>query len=538
MTAMQHTRTYPLASLATALLVVVMTACGGGSDTAGSSPQQAPSSTSVGAGTPATETNGSPNDSRASSDDDLPLPVIPSPTTEVGASDPANDPSESAPTTTPLVPLMFADVELAAVEGPAPTQVPPAPSSPTELKAVPVTIGDLTSNAPGCASNCITSAVLRPGAIGTLPSVAVSTNIAVRTTLWMSTKQISTSAAGTPVFAGSPAPVATSGGFRREWSAQIEGLSPGHRYRAILRVVDRFGNERFLTGEIRTPQGQPSNDLAANGGCTFQCITMGVVQATTDYDRVNLVVATNVPTRLAVYVSIDAPGSVAGSPVLPTSALIESPNALAVNHSLPVSGLEGDTVYHVIVKAQDASGRIAHRVGQFRTSPPPPARVEITIERIYLAYDGDPGSNKGEVSFVWGRYGTPGLGVLEVSRQRDGFEFAPSDTNSWVVEVGPEAVLPSAGATVWEIDWDGVIETRCNEYTLGLVVGQEFVDACDARGNGAFAPAMTVQDLAGLQRCSTYGFIEGEDDACLLLTTVGGNEDYAQIKVLVSYRIL
>ncbi|MDP2293792.1 MAG: hypothetical protein Q8M22_21635, partial [Actinomycetota bacterium] len=221
-------------------------------------------------------------------------------------------------------------------------------------------------------------------------------------------------------------------------------------------------------------------------------------------------------------------------------ALVDTPNELAMNWSIPVGGLDGDTVYHVIVKAQDADGDIAHRVGQFRTAPEPPTSVRVTVEHVYLTYDGDPGAaNQGEVYFVWGDLSGGDGGFRQFERQDDGFEFVPGDVNSWVVEVGPGQALPITGATVWEEDWDGHYEASCWEhYTLTRAAGQRFIDLCDVRGNGAFAAPMTVDELAGLQRCSTYGFVDGEDDACLLLTTVGGNEDYAQMKVLVSYEIL
>ncbi|MDP2293563.1 MAG: hypothetical protein Q8M22_20470, partial [Actinomycetota bacterium] len=231
-------------------------------------------------------------------DDSHPLPVfeLPSATSPAEPTGPA-----------PAAPA-FEAVELTAVEAPEPIQPPPTPPAPVDLAATPVVIDDLSSNAPGCASTCISSAVLSPGAIGSPATIEVSTNVATRSTLWMSTKSIGEAPDGTPAFSGSPAPVASSGGFRRSWSAQVDDLLPNHRYRAILRVVDRFGHERFLTGEIHTPHGQPSGDLAAAGGCAHQCITMGVVQPTTDHDRVALVIATDVATRLAVYVSTSEPG--------------------------------------------------------------------------------------------------------------------------------------------------------------------------------------------------------------------------------------
>lgn len=520
---MKRTRT---STLTAALLAAALFACTPSSTTPVA--EDASTSTAV---TGATDSvAGGPGPAPATADDnDHPLPVFDAPTTTA--------PTESVDTV-PSLPA-FDPVELAAVEGPAPVQPPPTPPAPVDLAPAPVVIGDLSSNAPGCASDCITRAVLSPGTIGSPVSIEVTTSVATRTTLWMSTKSIGESADGTPTFDGSPAPVASSGVFRRAWSAQIGELLPNHRYRAILRVVDRFGNERFLTGEIHTPHGQPAEDLAAAGGCTYQCITMGVVQPTTDHDRVALVIATDVATRLAISVSTSEPGWIGGSPVLPADALIDTPNELATNWNIPVGGLEGDTVYHVIVKAQDADGNIAHRVGQFRTAPERPTKVLVTVERIFLTYDGDPGVNRGEVYFVWGDLSGGEGGFRQFAREDDGLDFVPAETNSWVVEVAAGGTLPISGATVWEEDWDGHYEASCWEhYVLTREAGQRFIDLCDVRGNGAFAAPMTVEDLVGLQRCSTYGFIEGEDDACLLLTTVGGNEDYAQMKVLVSYEIL
>lgn len=527
-TGMTRTRTSPFASLAAALLVASLAACSAGTSSSAGSTPGADSSTDNAASTVAdSETTTSTVD-----DDSWPLPVLAPPSTTASTTTDAPAPAPPAP--------RFEPVELVAVEGPAPSPAPPTPAAPVDLVATPVVIGDLTSNSPGCASNCITSAALSPGAVGSPASIEMSTNVATRMTLWMSTKSIGQSADGNPAFAGSPAPVASSAAFRRAWTAQVDDLLPNHRYRAILRVVDRFGNERFLTGEIHTPHSQASGDLAVIGGCSYQCITSGVVQHTTDYDRVSLVVSTDVPTRLAVYMSTSAPGWIGGLPVLPVTARIDTPSELSTNWSIPVDGLAGDTVYHVIVKAQDSEGHIAHRVGQFRTAPQPPTLVQVTIERIYLTNDGDPGAaNRGEVFFVWGGLRDIEGGSHDPGREDTGFELVPREHQQWTVTVEPGATLPRFGATAWEIDREGVNEPSCwSTYSLNAILGQQYIDLCDARGNGVYAAPMTVADLADLQRCSSYGFIEGENDACLLVSTSGGNENYAQIKVLISYETL
>jgi hypothetical protein len=435
----------------------------------------------------------------------------------------------------PLAPVpSFDPVALMAVEGDAPP--PPAPVAPTPVHLVGGPIGDLTSNAVGCLSQCISSSTVTAAQFDPSATIAVTTNVATRLTLWMSTEQIVQSPGGVPHFPTSIPPVAKKNIAVKSWTAEVNGLQADTTYRAILQATDRWGNHRFVTGTIRTAKNAPV-DLIAGSGCAYQCITMGVIQLRPRFDAVDVAVATSAPAQLSVYVSTSEPGWIGDAPVLPESALIAPQSALDTTWSLPASGLDADTVYHVIARAEDAEGNVAHRVGQFRTAPEPPTRMVITIERIYLTYDGDPGQvNRGDVEFTWGILDDR-FGYREVERMNDGEEFVPPGAIARVVDVAPGATIPRFGVTVSEYDTDGLWGNDCsNPVRFGDIL--EYSDPCDRRVNAAFSAPMTVDDLAELQRCAVYGFIEGEDDACILLSSHPANDDYAQIMVLASIELI
>jgi hypothetical protein len=115
-----------------------------------------------------------------------------------------------------------------------------------------------------------------------------------------------------------------------------------------------------------------ANTAGATGGppgytsgtqCAVQCITKALVTTTATAAKVEI--ATTVPTKLAVSVA-KAPaggnaGGVAAQPKTVTTA------SLALSRTVFFLNLDPDTTYSIAVKASDAYGQTATRLGSFKT---------------------------------------------------------------------------------------------------------------------------------------------------------------------------
>jgi hypothetical protein len=117
----------------------------------------------------------------------------------------------------------------------------------------------------------------------------------------------------------------------------------------------------------------------------------------------SLLVETDTPARLTVKVSDQAPGSIDGMPWIPNPDYFGQTWNRYTAFTFELDGLAAGTLHHILVTATDSEGRVAYRLGTFRTLAPPPLppavqgrTVKVTFFKVKIKNDADkPG--KGEI---------------------------------------------------------------------------------------------------------------------------------------------
>jgi hypothetical protein len=398
--------------------------------------------------------------------------------------------------------------------------------------------GGLTSNAPGCASRCITSATISFRADNSEVHFAVDSNVPARFQVYLSTATPAIGPSG-PFLPGVD-PI-SNGRLTKAWERTIGGLAPGRTHHLVLTATDANGATQTAVTSFRAVgPGSSGGDLAPAPSCAFQCISSGVVHPGTSFDRMRMEVRTTVPATLQVAVSTSAPGSIAGTPVLNPEVPVAVPQGPATSWDLNIGPLQAETTYHALVRATDAQGRTTHRIGSFRTGAAPPTPYRVTLHRVNVAHDGDPGNaNRGELRFFWGfvtdRKHVMGSRPVQKMRDGDGFDTAPF--NTLVGSLAPDQRVPTIVLTVVDDDADGWAGEVCH-HPSGLHVGPLYTPGCDERTAGAETGALDATQIAALPKCTTYGFIgEHEDERCKLVDTGDHGVNYARVWTIVSYRL-
>jgi hypothetical protein len=455
-------------------------------------------------------------------------------------------PSHPAPAAQPPAPASsWEPIALTGVEGPAPDmsaiQLPPV-DVPSLDSTGP--IGQFSSNAFGCLSRCIASAVLQPSAMTTDLGFTLHASVAVQTHVWVLPAGPFV-VNGVPTHVGKP-PTASSPGATGEWSTTLGSLEPSTTYRIVAGAVDQQGNPEYATTQITT-SGVP-DQLVGNGGpCHFQCITAGTVIPGAHYGTVDLEVHANADVTFHAAASPQEPGTIDGKPFLPDDVSMASVTTSARSVRYRVVGLEADTTYHVVVTALDGEGNVAHAMGEFRTDPAPPlppppppipTDVFISFERIHIHGDGDQSSvNKGEIRFQWAVGGTSNpiyRGVRDRAKIDTGATVTlPEGSGTWVsVPVGGS--FPRILVQAEEDDYsNGMCTTG-----FGLQLYPKWDEACDVTVNVAMSQEWGLGWLDHMQPCTDFGLTGWKGEGlCTVLPSGHINDDFVDFDALVSFHV-
>ena len=109
-------------------------------------------------------------------------------------------------------------------------------------------------------------------------------------------------------------------------------------------------------------------------------------------------VETHTPAFLAAFVSPD-PIDITNLDDTPAAA--QTGDELVQSWDTVLSGLAGETTYHIVVTAIDGNDHTALREGTFDTAEAP--NILVTFHEIHVERDGDDSDvNRGELSFRWG----------------------------------------------------------------------------------------------------------------------------------------
>ena len=128
--------------------------------------------------------------------------------------------------------------------------------------------------------------------------------------------------------------------------------------------------------------GGPTGLSGGTVQCDGQCIEFATVEV--GGTSASFAMHTTVPARL--WVSMDAPA-------------VQNSVARVRDWAVTFEGLTPDTLYNVVLVAEDQHGNLNHRFGQFRTLE---RHAEITFTSIHVVNDADKrAANKGEVEWFF-----------------------------------------------------------------------------------------------------------------------------------------
>jgi len=393
----------------------------------------------------------------------------------------------------------------------------------------------------GCANQCIITARVTPSALTPDLTLKVTTNTKARMKVWVSTQMALLTPAGEPYFPNVD-PTATLPVRRTSWVTTLEPLQPATKYFVILEATDVYGHASYRTGSFTTITPLENPDGFALGGvepgCANQCITKALVRTDDAAASASIEVASFTPATFTVWVStkdVHFDGDIPGFSDVAPAATSEGQFSKAWSASLGELAYRSD--YRIIVRATDVNGHRAYRVGTFTTPNEPTHDVSITLHKIYVSYDGDPGINRGELSLRWGFDDTV-IGSRGEAKVSSETTIALSGAKYHFVATDNTTFLPTVYVVGAERDWDLKAEAFCTA-AAGLFHSVGSDSECDLKWNIAASGIIAVGSIAGLERCSTFG-IEGvaADDGCVLIETESHGDGYARFYAIVSYSIV
>jgi hypothetical protein len=103
-------------------------------------------------------------------------------------------------------------------------------------------------------------------------------------------------------------------------------------------------------------------------GCSTQCISKALVTSVATSADVDLEVITTTPAKLQVAVGTSSPVILGEQWALLNPSVVEGNDAFATTWTTRLGPLDPSTTYHILVRAEDGSGRRAWRLGSFTTT--------------------------------------------------------------------------------------------------------------------------------------------------------------------------
>jgi len=308
----------------------------------------------------------------------------------------------------------------------------------------------------GCTVQCVKKAAVT--ATASSAKVELETTVLAVVTVWVA-RQATGSAPGT--LTASQAKVVKlymPAGMTR--TASFDGLEPDTTYTIGVKATDVHGKSSTRTGTFKTLPvktnglGGP-NTLDSGVGCSVQCVTQALfTQAPPDGSVADADLRTATDAQIRIVVTREY--AVVSEQTSP---------GFVRSWKTKVGGLLPGTSYGVTVRATDRQGRVAQRLGSFKTVP---ATALVTIQKIKIVNDGDKGKAKGELNFRYffagHEHGSYGFRKLRSGQVIDAKVTGTSRPGvMWRFPANGDAKL-QVGASAEECD--GVIFKNCTvEYS-------------------------------------------------------------------------
>lgn len=494
-------------------------------------PPTTPAATDVAPAT--TEHPAAPTDEIAEPADEIDEPEAPGEPGEVEGDDvpdepppppPPSGPSDFTAVPKPLPPLppIPGPTDLVLVTDPVdPTPIPAGPGS-FQVTPIPQHTGTLTSGLTGCQLECVTSALLTANDFNANVGLAIETTVPVHVEI-----EVTKSGTDSSKFFNNP-------GYDTEWSTTLSPLQPDTTYDLTMIAIDQDGHSKVYEHQFTTVD--IIDGLTGNAqGCALSCLIDGSVSMTDSHGKVKVHVETNTSAKLDVWVSTSEPGWVGDTPLMPAEAKVHHSESAATSWTFDVAGLQADTEYHIVVRAEDGWG-VDHQIGTFHTDPKPPVDVRVGFEQIDVTYDGDSGKlNRGELSFGWGFDGTA-IGTRSEEKMHAG-TIHLSSNNFWWFQLSEDEGLPNVMARATERDWDAKVEF-CTKGD-GISDGPLSIPECDTKSNTAqLGSGFTLAQIEALPLCGSFGITTDHPGSrCAGIASPDHGDDYARFTVVISFYI-
>ena len=382
----------------------------------------------------------------------------------------------------------------------------------------------------GCGNQCIVEALISRSATSADVTLSVQTHTAAALQVFLRPEP----QPGDPITAITTAPFVANDTLVTEWSTSLTPLLADRAYLISVVATDADGHVsvregRFLTG---TPHTDP-DFVGTDGpvGCAVQCFTHADVTVD-DHSMASLSIETHTPAEMAVFY---APNPVLWNgdvPFIQHAEGLHSGADLRTSWNPTIDGLDGDTTYHVVIRAQDAQGRASYETGSFTTPEAPPREVTVTFEKLLIDYPGDR-ALFGELEFEWG-INDDLLGSSSRAKVHAGTLDLGEEATTFTIEFDDDT---EHLFTVNGGDWDALGRNHlCQAEVPGETSLWRTSRYCKRTKWNPAPAAFSLEDIGQMDFCGTYDV--GDDkfaDRCVVFSTPDRGPDYPRFRVYLSF---
>jgi hypothetical protein len=401
---------------------------------------------------------------------------------------------------------------------------------------------NLSGNEFGCLMNCLQKALLHKNPFNPNIDLEVNTNVQTTKTLWVlpPTPFIMN---GMPVHLGQPpreiAPAS------HDYTFDIDGLAHGSSYRVVLWVLDNQGNGKLATTIFSTTP-EPVQNLAGNGsGCYYDCIESGTVTLGDSFDEATIEIVANTDVTFDVAVSSQAPYEINGNPTLANTVNMNVISQTSDSLEGQLTGLSGDTEYHVVVGATDGNGFTHYAVGSFTTDEEPPAgpvydNITVVFEKFHVLENGDDHFN-GEIKFLMGIGPDGQYTYWETAEMKMADDSTHSPGYESVIQVEQGHAMPDIIVNARERDVQ--FPSAINTCGAGQTLFTSDIQPGCADGSLTYKTAVlqnpTAEWINGLADCGEQVPGNRADHKCYWLGAGAGpvDDDYVNFNTLISFKV-
>ncbi|MEM9562130.1 MAG: hypothetical protein AAGA93_05920 [Actinomycetota bacterium] len=433
-------------------------------------------------------------------------------------------------------------IELELVQG---VQTPPDVGPPVVIpvnEPPPDPTGQLAGNQYGCSATCITEALLHKSPFTPTIELEMTTNVLTTKYVWVLPPGPFL-VNGLPAHIGMPPAGVSGSGYT--WNTDLLGLSYDSVYRIVIDAVDLQGNHEIATTLVTTTEGPPDQLVGNGSGCYYDCIESGTVSLGDSFDVATIELVADTDVTFQVAVSTSPPFEINGNPWVTNEVNLNVTNQTATSLTGQLTGLAGDTTYHVVAEATDGDGYAHYAVGSFTTDPEPvvapePQPVTVTFEKIKVLSNGDT-LGFGEIRFKMGIGPDGSVAYWQTAEHKLG------DGDTWTTEYGTTLLVEEGEVLpdliVNAIERDVQFPSAINSCGTGQTLYEDPIAPGCADGSLSISAGVlggvTVDWIETLSTCEPFSLPAYKDDLhCVNILSHGSpGNDFVTFEALVSFEL-